>query len=116
MPTEPTEPVAGLPTGASTLLEALEIVRRLGFERDMFVTPEGLVRCGGCHHVARPEELNLHRLVRLEGVSDPAEEACVLALECTVCGMHGSAVVRYGPEAGPADSAVLRAVEDHRFR
>lgn len=116
MPTEPTEPVAGVPTGASTLLEALEVVRRLGFERDMFVTREGLVRCSACHHDARPEELKMHRLVRLEGVSDPGEEACVLALECTVCGMHGSAVVRYGPEAGAGDVAVLRAIEDHRLR
>lgn len=115
MPTEPTEPVAGHPTGASTLLEALEAVRQLGFERDMFVTADGLVRCGTCHHDARPEELNLHRLVRLEGVSDPAEEACVLALECTGCGMRGSAIVRFGPEAGPADVAVLRAIEDHRL-
>ncbi len=115
MPTESTEPVSGLPTGASTLIEALEVVRRLGFEQDMFVRPDGLVRCGACHEDARPEGLNLRRLVRLEGVSDPAEQACVLALECTLCGARGSAVVRYGPEAGPADAAVLRAVEDHRF-
>lgn len=107
-------PMAGTPTGASTLLEALERLRGLGFARDMFVTPDGMVRCGSCHHDAPPDKLDLYHLVRLEGVSDPAEMAAVLALECTVCGMRGTAVVRYGPEAGPQDVAVLRAVEDHR--
>lgn len=115
MADDPTRPVAGEPTGASTLLEALEQVRAMGFEGDMFVTSDAMVRCGACHHDAAPTELNLHRLVRLEGVSDPGEEAAVLALECTVCGRRGSAVVRFGPEAGPQDAAVLRGIADHRL-
>lgn len=114
MPEEPTRPIAGEPTGASTLLEALDQLRRDGFDRDMFVTREATVRCGSCHHDAAPSDLNLHQLVRLEGVSDPGEEAAVLALECTVCGTRGTAVVRFGPEAEPQDVAVLRAVEDLR--
>src|SRR3546814_13811784 len=40
--------------------------------------------------------------------------AAVLATTCPGCGVHGTAVVRYGPEAGPGDSAVLLAIEDHR--
>lgn len=111
---DPTPPVAGEPTGASTLLEALDQLRAAGFEGDLFVTTEATVRCGSCHHEAAPAELDLHQLVRLEGVSDPGEEAAVLALECTGCGVRGTAVVRFGPEAGPQDVAVLRAVEDHR--
>lgn len=109
-----TKPIAGEPTGASTLLEALQQLRAAGFDRDMFVTPDAMVRCGSCHQDAAPEDLNLVHLVRLEGVSDPGEEAAVLALQCTHCGARGTAVVRFGPEAGPQDDAVLHAVEDHR--
>jgi len=107
-------PVAGEPTGASTLLEAIERLRGLGFAKDMFVTRDAMVRCGVCHQDTAPDKLDLYHLVRLEGVSDPGEEAAVLALECTSCGTRGTAVVRYGPEAEPQDNAVLRAVEDHR--
>ena len=107
-------PIAGEPTGASTLLEAIERLRGLGFAKDMFVTQDAMVRCGVCHHDTPPDKLDLYHLVRLEGVSDPGEEAAVLALECAACGTRGTAVVRYGPEAEPQDIAVLRAVEDHR--
>jgi len=101
-------------TDGSTLLEALDQLRDKGFDRDMFVTSVAMVRCGSCHQDTAPKDLNLLELVRLEGVSDPADEAAVLALQCTLCGARGTAVVRFGPEAGPQDDAVLAAVEDHR--
>ena len=107
-------PVAGEPTGATTLMEALERLRAVGFAGDMFVTADATVRCGSCHEDTPPSELDLECLVRLEGVSDPADEAAVLALTCRVCGARGTAVVRYGPEAEPQEDVVLRAVEDHR--
>jgi hypothetical protein len=111
---DPTPPIAGEPTGATTLLEALAQLRAAGFDRDMFVTEDAMVRCGSCHHDAAPADLDLLHLIRLEGVSDPSDEAAVLALTCRVCGAKGTAVVRFGPEAGPQDDAVLAAVEDHR--
>ena len=114
MADDPTVPIAGEPVGASTLLEALEQLRAKGFDRDMFVTADAMVRCGSCHHDMAPSELNLVHLLRLEGVSDPGEEAVVLALECTVCHARGTAILRFGPEAGPQDDAVLLAVADHR--
>ncbi len=114
MADESTTPIAGEPTGASTLLEALDQLRAAGFDRDMYVTSEAMVRCGSCHKDTAPADLDLQQLVRLEGVSDPGEEAAVLALQCTVCGARGTAVVRFGPEAGPQDDAVLAAVEDRR--
>ncbi len=111
---EPTAPIPGVPVDR-TLLSVLEELRAEGFERDMFVTADALVRCGVCHHDARPAELQLHAIMRLEGASDPADEAAVLALSCAVCGARGTAVVRYGPEAEPQEDEVLRAVEDlHR--
>lgn len=117
MPTDDrgrTDPVPGVPTGMSTLVEVLAELRAEGFVNDMTVTPEALVTCGGCGHTATPTDLILHGLRRLEGASDPGDEAAVLALECRVCGARGAAVVRYGPEADPQDAAVLLAVEDRR--
>lgn len=111
---EPTPPIPGVPVDR-TLLSVLEELRADGFDRDMFVTSEARVRCGSCHHDAAPAELELHAIQRLEGASDPSDEAAVLALTCTVCGAHGTAVVRFGPEAEPQDVAVLRAVEDRRW-
>ncbi len=107
-------PMAGTPTGASTLLEAIDHLRGKGFEGDLFITEAGMVRCGACHQDTSPENLDLRHLVRLEGASDPGDEAAVLALVCRCCGAQGTAVARYGPEASPQDAEVLRVVEDHR--
>jgi hypothetical protein len=107
------EPIPGVPVDR-TLLGVLADLRADGFDGDMFVTSEGLVRCGACRHDTDPSQLQLHAIRRLEGASDPADEAAVLALSCRACGNRGTAVVRYGPEAEPQDVAVLRAVEDLR--
>lgn len=108
------EPRIPTPDGR-TLLEVLAELHESGFEKDMFITPDAQVRCGSCHHDAAPTDLVLHAIRRLEGVSDPADEAAVLALECKVCGMKGTAVARYGPEAEPQDAIILRAIEDQRY-
>lgn len=113
--TEP-EPEPGAPAGPSTMIELLADLRTQGFERDMYVIPDGTVSCGACGHAAAPTDLILHALRRLEGASDPADEAAVLAVECRVCGARGTTIVRYGPEASQADTAVLLAVEDRRPR
>ena len=108
-----TPPIPGVPTDR-TLIGLIEELRSEGFAHDMFVMPDAKVRCGVCHHDAEPTALQLHAIRRIEGASDPADEAAVLALTCRVCGAQGTAVVRYGPEAEPQDDIVLQAVEDLR--
>lgn len=108
---EPTAPIPGVPVDR-TLLSVLAQLRAEGFEHDMFVTRDALVRCGACHTDMAPAQLQLNALRRLEGASDPADEAAVLALTCVACGARGTAVVRYGPEAEPQEDEVLRAVDD----
>ena len=106
-----TEPIAGVPTDR-TLSALIDQLRADGFARDMFVTEDAKIRCGVCHEDSNPADLELHAIKRIEGASDPADEAAVLALGCKCCGALGTAVVRYGPEAGPQDDEVLRALED----
>lgn len=109
----PSSPMPGVPSD-STIVGLLAELRDDGFAGDMFVTDDAMVRCGSCRHEAPPSDFEMHAIRRIEGASDPADEAAVLALTCRVCGSRGTAVVRYGPEAGPQDAAVLQAVEDLR--
>lgn len=112
---QPTPPIPGVPVDR-TLMSVLEELNADGFTGDMFVTRTAQIRCGSCHHDADPSQLELHAIRRIEGASDPSDEAAVLALTCTACGARGTAIVRFGPEASPEDDAVLRAVEDLRRR
>ncbi len=109
-------PVAGAPSDNTTLVAVLDGLGRDGFTGDLFVTDEGRVRCGSCRVETAPEDLSLDRLRRVEGASDPADMAAVLAITCPHCGARGTAVVRFGPEAGPADATVLKALDDRRYQ
>jgi hypothetical protein len=48
----------------------------------------------------------IDEVVRYEGVSDPDDEAILLALRCH-CGRLGLYVAGFGPSASAADVAVL---------
>lgn len=114
--TDHDQPIAGTPTGPYTLIEALDRLKGMGYGDGLTVNEDGSVHCGACHHDMPASGLDLDHLYRLEGASDPADMAAVLGLSCADCGVKGSVVVRYGPEASAADAALLRAVEDHRKR
>ena len=85
-----------------------------GFAADVIVHEDGQLCCRGCEHCVAPEDMDLLAIRRIEGASDPGDEAAVLGLRCAGCGDLGVAIVRYGPEAGPGDEAVLKAVADRR--
>jgi hypothetical protein len=106
--------VPGVPA-EDTIQSVIAQLQERGFTTDMFVTPDALVRCAACDHLAAPADLELDELRRVEGDSDPADMAAVLALTCLACGSKGTAIVRFGPEAEPQDVTVLRAVDDERF-
>lgn len=109
----PNAPIPGVPTDR-TLTSLLKLLRDEGFERDMFVTGSATLRCGVCGQESLPSQVAVHAVRRVEGASDPADEAAVLALSCPACGARCTAVVRYGPEADPQDGEVLRRLEDGR--
>lgn len=99
-----------------TLVQVLEGLRQEGYDGTFVVDDDGTVRCRTCGSAVAPVDLQLDGIRRLEGSSDPADEAAVLAVRCPVCERLGAIVARYGPEAGPADEALLLAVEDRRGR
>jgi uncharacterized membrane protein len=101
----------------ATLLEVLGELSTAGYDRDVFVREEdGYVCCGVCRSCQPPEQILLDGLRRLEGASDPADMSAVLAVTCPSCHAHGTAVVRFGPEASRGEAILLRTIDDVRPR
>ena len=104
---EPSVDPARDPSSMSAILEQF---REDGFTEDFFAEEGGNVRCGSCDDVVPAGELEVEELRRMEGASDPADMAVVLAATCPKCGAKGTMVVMFGPEAGAADADVLAAL------
>jgi hypothetical protein len=105
------ESLVAAPSDGTTLLEVLESFKREGYDGDMIITDDAMLRCTRCRQESSPSEVHTGKLRRLEGASDPADMAAVVAVECPHCGNHAAVVVRYGPEASAVDAEVLRSLE-----
>ena len=90
-----------------TIVEVLADFAQRGFTADFTVDDDGLLCCRVCGVCVSPAAADVRSLRRLEGASDPGDMAAVLAVRCVACGSQGTAVVRYGPEAGPGDATLL---------
>lgn len=97
-----TDPV---PSGL-TVLEAIERLRADAYDDDFSVQGDGLLcgRCGRSHGV---DGIEIEVVLRVEGASDPADEAIVVGLRCTDCDSRGVLVAGYGPTADSVESAVV---------
>lgn len=102
------------PGDETTVVEALASLRRAGFDSDFAVAPGGLVRCVSCGHTHEAADLVVEAVVRVEGISDPADEAATFGLSCERCGLRGVLVVAYGPTASADEAAVVTALGDRR--
>jgi hypothetical protein len=98
----------------STLTEVLAGYAAAGFDGSFTVDDE-CIRCLTCHVATPPSEVEIQSLRRLEGASDPADMAAVLAVACPACGQRATIVLRYGPEASPAEAELLQRARDGRF-
>jgi hypothetical protein len=94
----------------SSMFEILRDFQGDGFTADLFAEERGDIRCGSCDAVTPAGEIDVAELRRLEGASDPADMAAVVAGTCPACGSKGVMVVMYGPEASGADTDVLAAL------
>jgi hypothetical protein len=99
-----------------TLIEAMAALEAAGFGADFHVVagPEPLVKCGSCGVTMAAADIEVVRVLRLEGESDPAEEVMVAGVRCVACGCRGVLVASYGPMADPADADVVVALADFR--
>jgi hypothetical protein len=107
--------VAGAARGPATLLEAVASLQAAGYAVEMTIAPGGSVRCGSCGRLVATGDVSIERAIRLEGASDPADEAIVHGIRCPSCSSLGLLVVRYGPSASIDEAEYLNATS-HQHR
>lgn len=93
--------------GARTLLDVLDAAQDAGFDEQFIAREDGTVRCDAHTEPVAADRLVVHDHERLEGASDAADELVVVLAECPDCGARGTLTLGYGPNASPADAAVL---------
>lgn len=98
----------------ATIRDALDMLASKGYRGSLRVAGARSVQCLQCRRTHDPADVPLHELVRVEGVSDPADEDAVVGLVCPACSARGSVVIAYGPNATPEEAAVLVRLQDRR--
>jgi len=105
------DPEQGAPSDNTTAVAVLQRLLEDGYDADFFAV-EGGLRCGRCREVTPGTDIELDALRRLEGASDPADMASVLAATCPSCGAKGTAMVKYGPDATAEEDQLLRTLPE----
>ena len=94
----------------TNIAEAVDRMTKAGYVEDFRAEAAGLraTRSGALYE---PEDLVIDELVRVEGPSDPADEAIVLALRTRDGKVRGTWTTAYGPTAHPFDSGLMPRLE-----
>jgi hypothetical protein len=95
------------PKYGATLTEIIATLEAAGFKGQMAARDGGMLQCLTCRETSAAAEFSLGAMRRTEGASDPADMLAVVGLTCPKCATPGTAVLGYGPEAGPDDAEVL---------
>ena len=98
----------------TTLVEVLKGYENAGFTGQFGAREEAMVICFACHTEVPARDVQLEKLRRTEGASDPDDMAAVCAVVCGHCGHKGTLILHYGPGATPEENEVLRDLEDKR--
>jgi hypothetical protein len=95
------------------LADVLDRLTRAGYDEQFRGEPGGVrgVRSGQLHH---PQDLEIERIERFEGISDPSDETLVLALYCRAHDCRGTYVVPYGKDMPTTDANLIRKIPDAR--
>ena len=81
---------------------------------DLFRGEAGGVRAVRADHLHAPEELVVESIDRFEGISDPADEAMVLAVRSSTDGCRGTYTVPYGKNMPAIDAEMVARIPDGR--
>ena len=110
----PTSGPSDGPSDYTTLSTVLSDYAQAGYVGQLRVADDG-VHCSVCGQVSSAEQIEIRSLRRLEGASDPADMAAVIATACPACSTLGTIVVMFGPEASEPEVKLLRRAQDRRF-
>jgi hypothetical protein len=102
---------AGEPPAESTLTDLSQQLDAAGYGGQFRAQPDARIECLTCRQVTAADALDANDMTRLEGESDPADMAMVVALTCPVCGTAGTLILNYGPDASAEEADVLAALD-----
>lgn len=88
-----------------SVLQALNGLKTDGFTVD-FNLKEDSIHSHDSSHQFKPDEFEIVRVYRFEGMSDPDENAVVYAIESREHGVKGTLVNSYGIYADPISEAL----------
>ncbi len=94
-----------------TLSQAIDRLTAQGYTDEFRAEPDGM-RAIVAGVLYRPELLVVEEVARFEGISDPADEAIVLALHCREDGIKGTYTVPFGPGMGALDAEMMHRLRD----
>ncbi len=94
-----------------TLSQAVDRLTARGYTDVFRAEPAGM-RAVVAGIFYRPESLVVEEVARFEGISDPADEAIVLALHCREDGVKGTYTLPFGPGMGALDAEMMRRLRD----
>ena len=103
-------PVTGAPSDNTTLVSVLKSFEERGYTAQFIPADDGMVDCAGCGSSFAATELVVEAIRRLEGASDPDDMMTVIAARCPNCGVSGTLVLGYGPNATANDAAISAAI------
>ncbi len=96
-----------------TLVEAIETLKKQGYQHNFNVTQNGLLVEGkGKSYIA--EEVELHEFHRFEGNTNPADMSIVYAVQ-TNSGKRGLVVDSYGVNGSEITSKFMNKVAQKQF-
>jgi hypothetical protein len=98
-----------------SLSQAVDRLTAQGYTDDFRAEPDGM-RAVVAGILYRPELLVVEEVDRFEGISDPADEAIVLALHCIEDGIKGTYTVPFGPGVGALDAEMMHRLRDATTR
>lgn len=102
------------PGEASSLADIVDELDRAGYHGQWRALDGGRIECLTCRSIFRAIEVKADTVRRVEGASDPDDEAIAIGLICPVCGTWGTLIASYGPEASVEDADVLAALAPKR--
>lgn len=88
-----------------SVIQALTDLKSSGFTVD-FNLKDDCICSTDENHLFKPEEFEIVRVYRFEGMSDPDENAVVYAIEAIDHGIKGTLVNAYGIYADPISAAL----------
>ncbi|MEW6468885.1 MAG: hypothetical protein AB1458_08175 [Bacteroidota bacterium] len=93
-----------------TLVTCLNLLNQSGFDKQFKATKDGLQELSSMK-VYRPENIKVLNFYRFEGISDPADNAILYAIE-TDDGTRGTLVDAYGPYSDTRVTEFMQKVEE----